>query len=314
MTKSGPGWRLQKIMTGVALATAVSACQVATSDRPTPTTAQNIPPASAASDALRRYYGRLQNDLLTRGLLRMDGGGPDTYYSASDLARNFEQIAFFDEYARGAGLQKASGQAGSLRRWSAPVRVKVEFGDSVPPSQREQDRASVQSYVSRLARITGHPISMARTGGNFHVMFLGEDDRELAVSRIKQLAPNINETSLKLVRDIPRTIHCMVIAFSAQSNDNEYQTSVALIRAEHPDLMRRSCVHEEVAQGLGLANDSPAARPSIFNDDDEFALLTTHDEMLLKMLYDRRLSIGMSATTARPIVHQMARELTGTSY
>ncbi len=32
------------------------------------------------------------------------------------------------------------------------------------------------------------------------------------------------------------------------------------------------------------------------------------------MLYDNRLSIGMSADQARPIVRQMAREHLGTSY
>jgi len=60
-----------------------------------------------------------------------------------------------------------------------------------------------------------------------------------------------------------------------------------------------------------LANDSPSARPSIFNDDDEFALLTTHDEMLLKMLYDKRLSAGMTADAAAGDVKVIANELTG---
>ena len=46
-----------------------------------------------------------------------------------------------------------------------------------------------------------------------------------------------------------------------------------LIRAEHPPLTRLSCVHEEMAQAMGLPNDSPDARPSLFNDDLEFALL-----------------------------------------
>ena len=66
--------------------------------------------------------------------------------------------------------------------------------------------------------------------------------------------------------------------------------------------MRRSCVHEELAQGLGLANDSPYARPSIFNDDDEFALLTAHDEILLRLLYHPDLTPGMTPDQARPIV------------
>ena len=70
-------------------------------------------------------------------------------------------------------------------------------------------------------------------------------------------------------------------------------------------------MHEEVAQGLGLANDSAAARQSIFNDDEEFALLTSHDEFLLRMLYDPRLKTGMSAQQALPIVRRIAAELTG---
>ena len=64
-------------------------------------------------------------------------------------------------------------------------------------------------------------------------------------------------------------------------------------------------MHEELAQGLGLANDSPAARPSIFNDDDEFALLTRHDEILLELLYDPALKPGMTPDEARPILRRL---------
>ena len=87
--------------------------------------------------------------------------------------------------------------------------------------------------------------------------------------------------------------------------------AVAVIRAEHPDALRLSCIHEEIAQGLGLANDSPAARPSIFNDDEEFGLLTRHDELLLRILYDSRLSPGMTEEEARPVVEIIAAELLG---
>jgi hypothetical protein len=59
---------------------------------------------SAESRALAGYYARVQADLLTQGLLRTDGGGPDTPFDADIVARNFERIAFFDEYERGGGL------------------------------------------------------------------------------------------------------------------------------------------------------------------------------------------------------------------
>jgi hypothetical protein len=86
---------------------------------------------------------------------------------------------------------------------------------------------------------------------------------------------------------------------------------VAIIRAEHPDLMRQTCIHEEVAQGLGLANDSRQARPSIFNDDEEFGFLTRQDELMLQMLYDDRFTIGMSAAEAAPLARRIATELMG---
>jgi hypothetical protein len=252
----------------------------------------------------------VQADLLAQGLLRTDGGGPDTPFDAETLIRNFERLAFYDEYERGKGLSSARNQPGQLRRWIDPVRLTIEFGASVPAAQRVTDRAILDRYAARLSRVTGHPIATG-ANGNFHVMILSEDDRDTALPRILRLVPNINPSSLNIIRTIPRSIHCLVIAFSDAQNDHVYRKAIAIVRAEHPELLRRSCIHEEVAQGLGLANDSPQARPSIFNDDDEFALLTTHDELLLKMLYDPRLRPGMTPEQARPIYAARARELAG---
>ncbi|MCR9127422.1 MAG: DUF2927 domain-containing protein [Rhodobacteraceae bacterium] len=280
--------------------------------RPAPVVAVAAPPPqpSLRSESLARYYARLQADLLTQGLLRRDGGGPDTPFSADDLARNFEAIAFYDEYDPSAGLARR-GSAGLLRRWSGPVRVAAEFGASVPAARREQDTANLRNYAARLARVTGHPIVTGRATPNFHVLFMGEDDKDQMLAALRRIAPSISPQTMQVFMDLPRSIHCLVVAFSGGARPQNYTRAIALVRAEHPDLVRLSCIHEEVAQGLGLANDSPAARPSIFNDDDEFALLTNHDELLLRMLYDPRLTQGMSAEQARPVLRIIARELMG---
>jgi hypothetical protein len=107
---------------------------------------------------------------------------------------------------------------------------------------------------------------------------------------------------------MPRATYCLVYAISS-GGGSTYTKAFAVIRAEHPDLMRLSCLHEEITQGLGLANDSPAARPSIFNDDEEFALLTPMDELMLKMLYNPLLTPGMTEAEARPIVNALATTL-----
>lgn len=263
---------------------------------------------SEQSAALRSYLTSVQSSQLTQGLLRQDGGGPDTPYSAEMLARNFKQIVFYNEYG-GA----AQGVSGKLRRWDTPVQFEVFFGPSVPPSQRARDTQDVKDYAKRLARATGHPIS-ANSGGasraNFLVFFVSEDDRAATVNQIATRLPGITQANLTAVRDLSRDIYCAVAAYATGPDRSTYTAAVAVIRSENPDLLRLSCIHEELAQGLGLANDSPAARPSIFNDDDEFALLTDHDEVLLKMLYDDRLRAGMTQPDADPIVRMLAREQT----
>jgi hypothetical protein len=278
-----------------------------------PDPAQTAEP-SAQSRAMALYYQRLEADLRAQGLLRTDGGGRDTPFSARDLARNFELIAFFDEYERGAGLRASSGKPVPMRRWVTPVRVSVEFGASVDPLTRQADTRNISAYTARLARATGHPIMMDPIRPNMTILIYGEDDKPFLPQRARQLVPGISSGALSVFRNLPRQIHCFVMAFSGGGLDNNaYEQAIVVIRAEHPDLLRASCIHEEMAQGLGLANDTPRARPSIFNDDDEFALLTRHDELLLKMLYDPRLAPGMTLDQARPIIAEMAEELTGGS-
>ncbi|WP_298971897.1 DUF2927 domain-containing protein [uncultured Roseobacter sp.] len=273
--------------------------------RPTDLAETQLRPTSEASAALRSYLVQVQAAQLNQGLLREDGGGPDTPFTADMLARNFERIVFFNEYAQ--ALQGRGGES-PLRRWDTPVRVGIVFGQSVPPSQRASDGAAIRSYARRLGQISGHPIS---TFGNpnFIVIVASEDDRSDALDAAAARVPGITPESLNALRSLSRDTYCAVAAYAAGSDANTYTAAVAIIRAENPSLLRLSCIHEEMAQGLGLANDSRDARPSIFNDDDEFALLTKHDALLLKMLYDPRLEAGMSAAEAAPITRIIAREL-----
>ncbi|MEM6677695.1 MAG: DUF2927 domain-containing protein, partial [Pseudomonadota bacterium] len=83
----------------------------------------------------------------------------------------------------------------------------------------------------------------------------------------------------------------------------------AIIRDGLPPRLARSCVEEELAQAMGLPNDDPNVRPSIFNDDQEFALLTRHDEALLRILYDPRLAPGMTEREAMAIVPRIIEDM-----
>lgn len=272
--------------------------------------------AKDSSAYLRNYYAKIQASRLVHDQLRRDGGGPDTPFTDAMLARNFERIAFNSEYSKVGDRRITQEHAVKLTRWSKPVRFGLIFGDNVAEDQREIDRQVFTPYVARLARLTGHPISAATgavpLGVNFTVLVLTEPERRASSAALRRAVPGISDADLSQIANLNRDTQCVVFA-GDRDDDNQIERAVAVIRAELPDLMRAACIHEELAQGLGLPNDSPEARPSIFNDSDEFGLLTSHDELLLQMLYDKRLQPGMTADEARPIFTKIAAELMGGS-
>lgn len=264
---------------------------------------------SEDSLALERYYVRLQQRLLAEGLMRRDTDPVDAPFGPAQLTRAFEQVALFSEYAQVGGRYVPRQSEAELRRWERPVRVELHFGASVDAATRADDTARIAAYLGRLRRASRHPISLVRGDGNFHVFVANLDEQRALGPAILEAEPGLSRDTVREITSLDRATYCAVYASSSSDRPNSYVSAIAFVRAEHPALMREACYHEEIAQGLGLANDSPQARPSIFNDDEEFSLLTRHDEALLRMLYDRRLRVGMSAAEARPIVRLLAVEL-----
>lgn len=278
----------------------------ATPSTPAPFPVAEPTPKSAAAAA---YFAQVQRSLLAQGMLRTSGGG-DIPVTDRMLAENFMRIALFDEYRRSQGGFVREQTESNLRRWEIPVRVGIRFGASVPPDRQATDRARITSFVARLSRVTGHPMSVDDRAPNFMVHIVSEDEREALGPAVHASLPGLGAAEVAGITGMPRTTYCLVYAL-ADGRSGAYTRAFAVIRSEHPDLLRLSCLHEELTQGLGLPNDSPRARPSIFNDDEEFALLTDQDELLLRILYSRQLRPGMTAEEARPIVESLARRLTG---
>ena len=274
---------------------------------PAPAPAPLAPtPKSAAAFA---YYAQVQAALTGEGLLRRDPGA-DVPFTADMLAENFLRIALFDEYRRDTGGFVQEQTESRLRRWEVPVRIAVRFGDSVPLDRQTADLADIARFVARLSAVTGHSITLDNTAPNYWIHIVSEDEREALGPKTRAVIPSLAPGDVAGITNMPRTTYCLVYALS-EGYSGAYTRAFAVIRAEHPDLLRLSCIHEEITQGLGLPNDSPRARPSIFNDDEEFAFLTAHDELLLRILYSPELRPGMSPAEARPIVFSLARRLLG---
>lgn len=280
---------------------------------PAPQSRPEVEGPSPESLRIAGYYRRVENRQRSLGLLRTDGGGSDTPVDAIRLARTFEAVAFSREFSDVGGALVRRTDASILHRWEMPVRIETIFGPSVDDGPRAEDTAAIDRLAERLTRITGHPISTVKRGGNFHVLIVTEDQRRNIGPTLRRMLPEIRQREIDVIEGFSVSTYCVVVA-SSPGDDGIIKRAVAVIRAELPPVLRQSCIDEELAQGLGLSNDSPEARPSIFNDDDEFARLTTMDAMMLEMLYHPRLTPGMDAATARPIVTSLARAMTAPAF
>ncbi|HLS19336.1 MAG TPA: DUF2927 domain-containing protein [Paracoccaceae bacterium] len=224
------------------------------------------------------------------GLLRTDWDPKDAPYSNDQLARNFHRIAFFAFPNDQLHIPKP------LTRWEVPVRYAV-VGD-------RNDRAEVAELMARIARLTGLDIApSSEREANFVVLTLDEHDRQATGQVLHNAAGRaFFETFLSAIHD------CGAIA-SWTDTEPEITRAMVYLHGDLTDLYRTLCFHEEISQSFGLFNDDPTVRPSIFNDDEEFALLTRHDEYLLRILYDPRLKTGMTSRQAMPVVRTIIEEL-----
>lgn len=249
-------------------------------------------------------FAAYERRLLANGGLRTDRAARDIPFRNADLVQNFERVAF--------GREPGSGgprRIDELHRWEEPIRWQVyASGPETAPAI-----ADVERTFARLAAATGLDIRRAEPGtGNFSVLFLGPEDYPRAIDWARDA---VGRDMARRIRDFRNSgSTCNLRAWPRTrprggAPEGSYREAVVLIRAGYSDAFRLGCVEEELAQAMGLPNDDASVRPSVFNDDEAFALLTSHDEWLLRILYDPRLRAGMSAAEAMPLVARILADL-----
>ena len=258
---------------------------------------------------LRKYYNRLEKRKTALGLLRQDGGGADTPFDVDDIVEAFEQLAFYNEYDIDKNKLLPNSNAVSLAKWKSSTNISARFGGSVDEKQKDKDLKEINGLISNLSKITNHKIKISQQNVNMYVVVAKQKEIKDLISEIGLKRPEFDPKRIPIITLLPKDIHCMAMTSMSSEPNSAISSALVIIRSELPTIMRKACIHEEIAQSLGLTNDSHFARPSIFNDDDEFATLTKFDEILLQILYDNRLYPGISEKEASQLVRQIANEI-----
>ncbi|MEO1457344.1 MAG: DUF2927 domain-containing protein [Pseudomonadota bacterium] len=248
------------------------------------------------------------------GKMRLDRAPTGMPVSKLALADNFRRIAFGlepDVLGKEENETAPRSEPGVLRRWERPVRWHITTrGEHARSNMR-----AVNETAARISQATGHDLQRARRGepANLAIMFLRPEDYDAAAKAL--LRSPLGDWLASQVTRFGRAEHtpCIGLFLHAVSPEvgrvHEILFGLAIIRDGLPPRLARACVEEELAQTMGLPNDDKNVRPSIFNDDQEFALLTGHDEALLKILYDPRLKPGMTEEEAMAIVPSIIADL-----
>ncbi|MGB1235679.1 MAG: DUF2927 domain-containing protein [Planktomarina sp.] len=247
--------------------------------------------ASPRSSELRLYYARIANELRSSGGLKQSS---DTVTAPAEVARIFKSLAFANEF---------TNTTEPLQRWGGSMRVRLRFGPSVNSNETLDLGIKVHDLLPRFAITTGLSIERGDPA-NLHIFFVNEGERRALGPVLQDSIPGMALADITRITSMPRTEQCLVMAFEGPVPHTRNQ-AIVIIREELPPILKLACLHEEIAQAIGLTNDHPDARPSIFNDDDEYATLTGLDLDLLRLLYHPDLKTGMTLDTATPIIDRI---------
>lgn len=258
---------------------------------------------------LRKYYNRLEKRKLSLGLLRQDGGGTDTPFDVEDIVEAFEQLAFYNEYNIDGDRLLPNTELVNLGKWNSKINISMRFGSSVDIKQKDKDLSDIHNLLTILSEATKHEIKISNQNINMYIIVGNQKEVTKITSKIGTNLPEFDPKRIPIITKLPEDIHCLAMTSMSSGPNSEIKSALIIIRSELPKLMRIACFHEEIAQSLGLTNDSHLARPSIFNDDDEFATLTKLDKILLQILYDNRVYSGISRQNSSQLVRQIAKDI-----
>jgi len=221
-------------------------------------------------------------------------------YSNSQLLRNFLSIALQAEAADDIGPDGGI----AISKWRGPVRYRLA-------GAQLRDRVQIAALSQHLSSLTGLDIREAGEVEHYNmdIRFVPRPHRGAEMQELlatQWLGPQVSRLAMQW-RDYEAD-RCFTLT-TRDPRSGVTGTAHIFIKDELPVIWRETCIIEELTQSLGLLNDDPRASPSIFNDDGAYQALTTHDELLLRILYDPRIRSGMRRASIVPLAEQVIADL-----
>jgi hypothetical protein len=213
-----------------------------------------------------------------------------TRFSSTELERGFLALAFGSDLRIGARPR-------GIRRFDHPIRVSVLGGGSVDRSTAM--RRVIDEYASKVPRL-GLIWVAATQPADLEVRLIDEKDFKSAL----QVAFGTDITKTFIARTNPQ---CMT---SVKSNpEGDIVRSVSFIIVDKGDGIFFDCAYHELLHAFGLSNHDQRNRWTTLNQKRMVGYLSVYDRALLTVLYDHRITPGMTVADARAVLPLVIKDL-----
>ncbi len=203
-------------------------------------------------------------------------------------------VGFFETVVFGAEIDQRM-KSTVVARWTQPLRIALKGN----VTQAHQD--IIRRHLARITQLTGitiEPVSAPDKPENIAIVFVPA----ARMSNIK-----INNVSPDTIAQLAGPRSCYFLSF--KSPPDQIIGSVIVVNVERDMKAIDHCLLEELVQSMGLPNDTDMLRPSIFSDHDHLVTLSRSDEILLRTLYDPRMTEGLGIAEALNVARRIITDL-----
>lgn len=206
------------------------------------------------------------------------------------MVRQFDDVAFGHEHGRSRGV---------VQKWTENPGLALFTGESW---DLRPYLPAIQTHLGAIGRLTGLAVLPERVDAAKATLRLGFYPR-IEFARMPRIGSDAE------FRRWVTTSACVAIAVQDPKRAGHIVAAAIAIGTDISESQRRHCILEELVQAMGLPNDACHYRPSLFCEADRVFALTPADRILLRTLYDPRLTAGMAREEALPIVRIIVGEL-----
>ena len=214
-----------------------------------------------------------------------------TEFTARELERGFFALAFGSDLRIGA---KPRG----IRRFDHPIRVAIVSSGSVDRSAAMA--RVIDDYAAQVPSLHLSRVTTEAGPADIEVRLIDERNFKSAL----QAAFGAQVTAAFIARTNPQ---CMTSVKSA--TEGGIVRSVSFIIVDKGDAVFLDCAYHELLHAFGLSNHDQRNPWTTLNQKRVVGYLTAYDRALLAILYDPRVTPGMTADQADQALPGVIRDL-----